>query len=136
MRRLRRLWLSRAAEKAAKDVSTFLNATAKEEEERERAPLSLPPPLSGLYQGRLWEIQSSSLGGMVAWVECEYMASTILLRAFLTLKVTLKVESYAMKVHLLRGHVATSLSDRGAGIMSDFVRGSRRCCGRLGINPT
>ena len=100
---------------------------------RERDSLSLPPPLSGLYQGRLWEIQSSSLGGMVAWVECEYMASTILLRAFLTLKVTLKVESYAMKVHLLRGYVAMSLLDRG--IMSDFVRGSRRCCGLLGINP-
>ena len=89
--RLWRLWLSRA-EKAAKDVSTFLNATAKEEEERgrererEKASLSLPlpPPLSGLYQGRLWEIQSSSLGGMVAWVQCEYVASTILLRAFLS----------------------------------------------------
>ena len=33
----------------------------------------------------------------------------------------------------LRGHAAMSLLDRG--IMSDFVRGSRRCCGLLGINP-
>ena len=36
-----------AAEKAAKDVSTFLNATAKEEEER--SPLPAAPPLPSLY---------------------------------------------------------------------------------------
>ena len=34
--------MSRAAEKAAKDVSTFLNATAKEEEERGREREGFP----------------------------------------------------------------------------------------------
>ena len=90
-----------------------------------------PPPLSGLYQGRLWEIQSSSLGGMVAWVECEYMAST---PYFCQLFFLPEFENRKLcNESTLRGHAAMSLLDRG--IMSDFARGSRRCCGLLGINP-